>query len=110
MTDAEKALIRTTVTSFSRGIILWLINQKPRSGYAIVKELEHSTGQHLTSGVVYPLLYELEKDGFIVGTWTRNGKCRTRYYAITPIGAELLNRLRALFEMPVRDALKDFIK
>ncbi len=110
MAETERDLIRTTVTSLSRGIILWLVNQKPMSGYGVVKELERSTGQHLTSGLIYPLLYELEKDGFIVGEWTQQGRRRTKYYSITPGGIELLNRLRALFVMPVREALKDFIK
>ncbi len=107
--ETERELIKTTVTSLSRGIILWLVNQKPMSGYEVVKELERSTGQHLTSGLIYPLLYELEKDGFIVGEWTQKGRRRTKYYSITPNGTELLNRLRVLFEMPLRDALKDFI-
>ena len=110
MAEAERELIKTTVTSLSRGIILWLINQKPMSGYGIVKELERSTGQHLTSGLIYPLLYELEKDGFIAGEWTQKGRRRTKYYSITPNGTELLNRLRVLFEMPMREALKEFIK
>jgi PadR family transcriptional regulator PadR len=107
--ETERELIKTTVTSLSRGIILWLINQEPMSGYEVVKELERSTGQHLTSGLIYPLLYELEKDGFIVGEWTQKGRRRTKYYSITPSGTELLNRLRVLFEMPLREALKDFI-
>ncbi len=109
MTETERELIRTFITSFSRGIILWLVNQKPMSGYGIVKELEQTTGQHFTSGLIYPLLYELEKNGFIMGEWTQKGRRRTKYYSITPSGKELLNRLRALFVMPVGEALKDFI-
>jgi PadR family transcriptional regulator PadR len=110
MAETEREFIKTTVTSLSRGIILWLINQKPMSGYGIVKELERSTGQHLTSGLIYPLLYELEKDGLIAGEWTQQGRRRTKYYSITPSGVESLNRLRALLELPVREALKEFIK
>jgi DNA-binding PadR family transcriptional regulator len=109
MDETERELFRTTVTSFSRGIMLWLINEKPMSGYGIVKELERSTGQHLTSGIIYPLLYELEKEGFIAGEWTQKGRRRTKYYSITPNGIELMGRLRALFGMPVREALKEFI-
>ncbi len=107
--ETERELIKATVTSLSRGIILWLVNQKPMSGYEVVKELKRSTGQHLTSGLIYPLLYELEKDGFIVGEWAQKGRRHTKYYSITPSGTELLNRLRVLFEMPLREALEDFI-
>jgi DNA-binding PadR family transcriptional regulator len=107
--DAERETIRNIVTNFSRGIILWLVNEKPMSGYSLVKELERLTGQHLPSGIVYPLLYEMEKDGFIAGEWTEKGRRRTKYYAITPSGVESLDRLRALFNMPVKEALRDFI-
>ncbi len=109
MDEAEREALRGIVTNFSRGIILWLVNEKPMSGYGLIKELERLTEQHLTSGVVYPLLYEMEKDGFIVGEWSQKGGRRIKYYAITPRGVESLNRLRALFDMPIKDALKDII-
>jgi PadR family transcriptional regulator PadR len=102
-------MIRAIITSLSRGIILWLVDQKPMSGYGIVKELERSTGQHFTSGVIYPLLYELEKEGCISGQWTQKGRRHTKYYSITPTGVELLKQLRELFEMPMREALIEFI-
>ena len=110
MAETERELIRTTVTSFSRGIILWLVNQKPMSGYGIVKELERLTGQHFSSGIVYPLLYELEKEGFIAGEWTQKGRRRIKYYSIIENGTELLNHLREIFEMPVKEVLKDLIR
>lgn len=109
MAEAEKELIRTTVRGFSRAIILWLVGQQPISGYKIMKQLMRLTDQKLHPGVVYPLLYELEKEGFITGEWTQKGRRRIKYYSITQSGTELLNRLRELFEMPVREALKDFL-
>lgn len=110
MADAERDLMRSTIAGFSRAIILWLLNEKPMSGYALVKELEHLMGQHLSSGIVYPLLYELEKQGYIAGEWSQRGKRHTKHYSLTPEGKELLLRLRQLFDMPVKEALKDFIK
>jgi PadR family transcriptional regulator PadR len=110
MAETEKDLVRSTIAGFSRAIILWLLNENHMSGYALVKELEHLMGQHLSSGIVYPLLYELEDQGYIAGEWSQRGKRRIKHYAITPKGKELLLKLRQLFEMPVREALKDFIK
>jgi DNA-binding PadR family transcriptional regulator len=110
MADAERELIRTTVAGFSRGIILWLLQEKPMSGYALVKELEYLMGQHLSSGIVYPLLYELEKEGYIAGEWSEKGRRRTKHYTLTESGEELLKRLREFFGMPMREALKDLIK
>jgi DNA-binding PadR family transcriptional regulator len=109
MAEAEKDLIRATVRGFSRAIILWLISQKPTSGYVIVKEMKRLTGQKFHAGVVYPLLYEMEGGGFIIGKWTQRGRRRIKHYSITNKGTQLLNRLRQLFEMPLKIALKDLI-
>jgi len=110
MTEAERDLIRATVRGFSRAIILWLVSQKPMSGYKIVKEIERLVEQKFHSGIIYPLLYELEKEGFIAGEWTQKGGRRIKYYSITENGTELLNRLREIFEMPVKEVLKDLIR
>lgn len=109
MAEIERDLIKATLRGFSRSIILWLVTEKPRSGYEIVKEMKRLTGQHFHSGVVYPLLYELEKKKFIVGRWVTKGRRRIKYYSITSRGGKLLNHLRELFEMPVRDVLKDLL-
>jgi len=109
MAEAERALVRATVRGFSRSIVLWLVSQKPMSGYKIVKEMKRLTGQDFHAGVVYPLLYELERGGFIVGEWIQRGRRRIKYYSITKEGTKLLGRLRELFEMPVREVLKDLL-
>ncbi|MFB3889969.1 MAG: PadR family transcriptional regulator [Candidatus Bathyarchaeia archaeon] len=109
MAATERDLIQTTIRGFSRGIILWLVSQKPMSGYGTIKELERLTGQNLSPGVVYPLLYELEKKGFISGKWTQKGGRRIKHYTITESGTSLLARLRKTFEMPVKEILAEFI-
>jgi len=109
MAEAESELIRATVRGFSRAIILWLVSQKPLSGYAIVKEMKRLTGQKFHPGTIYPLLYELEKRGYIAGEWTQKGGRRIKYYLVTENGTKLLNQLRQRFEMPVKEVLKDLI-
>jgi len=109
LTEVEIDLVRATVRGFSRSIILWLVSQKPMSGYTIVKEMKRLTGQNFHPGVVYPLLYELEKRKLIVGKWTQSGRRRIKHYSITNKGTKLLNHLRQLFEMPVKEVLKDLI-
>lgn len=109
MEELEKDLVKATIRGFSRVIILWLISRKPMSGYGIVKELKRLTGQKFHSGVVYPLLYELEENKLIAGKWMQKGRRRIKHYSITKEGMKLLNRLRELFEMPVKEILKDFI-
>lgn len=109
MADLETDIIRATIRGFSRVIILWLITQKPMSGYGITKELKRLTGQNFHSGVVYPLLYELEENGLIAGKWVQKRRRRIKYYSITREGTELLNFLREIFKMPVKGILEDFI-
>ncbi len=109
MPEAEENLVRATVRGFSRAIILWLVSQKPRSGYGIVKEMKRLTSQRFHPGIVYPLLYGLEEKQFIIGNWVERGRRRIKYYSITEKGINLLNRLRKLFEMPIREVLKDLI-
>ncbi|PVX25070.1 MAG: hypothetical protein CW716_08810 [Candidatus Bathyarchaeum sp.] len=109
MAEAERDLVRATIRGFSRSIILWLVSQKPMSGYAIVKEMKRLTGQHFHSGVIYPLLYELEENELIAGKWIERGRRRIKRYAVTEKGTKMLNHIRELFEMPVRKVLKDLI-
>jgi len=109
MANLESDIIKATVRGFSRVLILWLITQKPMSGYSITKELKKLTGQSFHSGVVYPLLYELEENGLIAGKWVQKRRRRIKYYSITKEGIKVLNRLREIFEMPVKEFLKDFI-
>ena len=67
------------------------------------------TGQQFHSGVIYPLLYDLEENGMIAGVWSEKGRRRIKRYAVTTKGTKILNHLRELFEMPVRKVLKDLI-
>jgi len=109
MSEAERDLVKAIIRGMSRSIILWLVNQKPMSGYSIVKEMKRLTGQNIHSGMVYPLLYELEENGLIVGEWSQKGRRRIKYYTITERGKKLLDKIKELFEMPVKEVLKDLI-
>jgi len=109
MAEAERDLIRATIRGFSRAIILWLVSQKPMSGYAIVKEMKRLTGQRFHSGVIYPLLYELEEKDMIAGKWTESGRRRIKRYSVTTKGTKMLSYLRELFEMPIREVMNDLI-
>lgn len=110
MAEVEEDLIKATLRGFSRAIILWMASRKPMSGYRITKEMGRLTGRSFTSGVVYPLLYELEEKDFLTSEWEQRGKRRIKYYSITEKGEKLLKHLRELFEMPVREVLKDLLE
>ncbi len=110
MAEVGEEVVRTFVRGFSRSVILWLINQQPLSGYKIVKEMNRLTGQRFHPGKVYPLLYELERDGYIVGDIVQRGRQRIKYYATTERGIALLDRIRSVFESPMKEVLTELLE
>jgi DNA-binding PadR family transcriptional regulator len=80
------------------------------SGSAIVKELERMTEQKFHKGTIYPLLYEMEKKGFLKSAKTCKGRSHTKDYEITESGLKLLNHLRSVMRMPVKEVMENLIK
>lgn len=106
----EEEIIGDIIRNLSKLVILWSISRKTHSGYSIIKEMERVTGQSFHPGIVYPLLYKLEENGFISGECIQRGRKRTKYYSLTEKGRELLNHMGKLFELPLRGALQDFLE
>ena len=79
-------------------LILSLIEHRPRHGYEISKLIEQRSEGVLKFNVAsfYPLLYRLEKRGFISGRWVEKaGQRRRRYYALTAQGKTVLKEQRS---------------
>ncbi|PMB74102.1 hypothetical protein C0199_01425 [Candidatus Bathyarchaeota archaeon] len=109
MVNLESELVKAAVRGFSRIVILWLLSRKPLSGYSVTKELKKLTGWSFHPGIVYPLLYELEESKLIVGKWVSKGRRRIKYYSATKSGLMVLDRVRGLLKMPVKEVLKDLV-
>jgi transcriptional regulator len=78
-------------------LILSLIEHRPRHGYEIGKLIEQRSDGVLKFNVAsfYPLLYRLEKRGFITGLWVEKaGQRRRRYYQLTSQGEAVLKEQR----------------
>src|ERR1051326_5512233 len=74
-------------------LILSLVEDQPRHGYDISKLIELRSRGALRFNVasLSPLLYRLEKRGWIVGRWVeKSGQRRRRYYRLTPEGRKVL--------------------
>src|SRR5437660_8900787 len=74
-------------------MILSLVEARPRHGYEISKLIEARSDGALSFHVasLYPLLYRLEKRGWIEGRWVEKaGQRRRRYYKLTQAGASVL--------------------
>jgi transcriptional regulator len=74
-------------------LILSLVEARPRHGYEISKLIEQRSGGavrfHVAS--LYPLLYRLEKRGWMQGRWVEKAdQRRRRYYRLTAEGRKVL--------------------
>ena len=79
-------------------LILSLVEAQPRHGYELNKLIETRSNGVLSFRVasLYPLLYRLEKRGWIQGRWVEKaGQRRRRYYRLTPAGADVLASQRS---------------
>jgi transcriptional regulator len=74
-------------------LVLSLVEHEPRHGYDLCKLIESRSKGVLTFHVasLYPLLYRLEKRGWIDGRWVEKaGQRRRRYYRLTADGRKTL--------------------
>ncbi len=74
-------------------LLLSLLSGAPRHGYEIGKLIEQRSRGALRfhAASLYPLLYRLEKRGWIKGRWVeKSGQRRRRYYQLTGQGLKVL--------------------
>ena len=79
-------------------MILALVETRARHGYEISKLIEQRSGGSVRFNVasLYPLLYRLEKRGWILGRWVEKaGQRRRRFYKITDEGRKILKAQRS---------------
>lgn len=100
---------KTLMKGFSKPLILWLIEKQDRHGYEIITEFKKLTGKSLKPGILYPILHDFERNGYIVGSWIEKGKKRLKRYAITEHGKKLLNSAREFLSKPLREFVYDLL-
>jgi DNA-binding PadR family transcriptional regulator len=77
--------------------ILALLAEQPLYGFEIARQIGERTGGALqfTLASLYPLLYGMEKRGWVEGRWQANQAGRDRrYYRLTAAGKRQLGPLR----------------
>lgn len=82
-------------------LILSLLEARPRHGYELATLIEQRSDGAVRFYVasLYPLLYRLEKRGWIQGRWVeKSGQRRRRYYRLTPQGKKVLASQRRGWE------------
>jgi len=77
---------------------LSVLEDGPLHGYEMARRIEEQTHGSLrfTLASLYPLLYRLEKRGWVRGVWETSGTGRRRRcYRLTPAGKKKLAPIRA---------------
>jgi len=82
-------------------LILSLVEDRQRHGYEISKLIESRSEGALRFNVasLYPMLYRMEKRGWIQGRWVdKAGQRRRRYYRLTAAGRKVLRAQRSRWQ------------
>jgi PadR family transcriptional regulator PadR len=82
-------------------LILSLVEARPRHGYEMSKLIESRSDGAVRFNVasLYPLLYRLEKRGWIEGRWVDKAEQRRRrYYRLTAQGKKVLRAQRTAWQ------------
>jgi transcriptional regulator len=77
--------------------VLSVLEHGPLHGYEMARRIERQTKGALrfTLAALYPMLYRMERRGWIRGAWeTSSSGRRRRCYRITPVGKKKLSPLR----------------
>jgi transcriptional regulator len=81
-------------------LVLKALTLGPRHGYGIVRWLGEKSGNALSveEGSLYPALYRMERDGWIVSEWgTSELGRKAKFYTITTTGRRQLRAQTAEF-------------
>ena len=97
---SSKAFDREVRRGSAETLILALLEDRPRHGYEIGRQIESRSGGAISFQVasLYPMLYRLEKRGLIEGHWVEKaGERRKRFYKLTAAGRTVLKRQRSFW-------------
>jgi PadR family transcriptional regulator, regulatory protein PadR len=98
MLDVSRMHARELKKGSAELLILSLVESRARHGYEIGKLIEQRSDGAITfsAAALYPLLYRLEKRGWIQGRWVEQpGQRRRRFYKLTAAGRRMLDEQRS---------------
>jgi PadR family transcriptional regulator PadR len=93
-------------------LLLSILDGPDRHGYELAQIIETRSGGKLSfkAATLYPLLYKLEKQGWVSGRWVEKaGERRRRFYRLTASGRKVLGARRRVWREFV-DALDQVAK
>jgi len=88
------------IKNFMDIIILAELRKGPMSGYDVISFIHNKFNLLVSSGTVYSLLYSLERNGLIEGSWDE----RKRVYRLTEKGAKTIEAI-----LSANDKIQNFV-
>lgn len=80
-------------------VVLSLLQEREMYGYEIANTMDERSGGRLTISVLYPVIYRLQEQGFVIETSSEIVEGRARsYYAITDSGRNYLKSTLSEYE------------
>lgn len=99
-TKIIKKMHERVIKSFMDTIIMAELQNGPISGYDAISYIHNKFGFLVSSGTIYSLLYSLERNGLVEGTWFE----RKRVYKLTEKGAKTIETI-----LNSQDKIKGFM-
>ena len=95
-----KKMHERIIKNFMDIIILAELRNRSMSGYDVISFIHSKFHLLVSSGTIYSLLYSLERNGLIDGTWNE----RKRVYELTEKGRKTINMI-----LSANDKIKHFV-
>jgi DNA-binding PadR family transcriptional regulator len=95
-----KKMHERIIKNFMDIIIMTELRNSSLSGYDVISYIHNKFNLLVSSGTVYSLLYSLERNGLVEGTWDE----RKRVYKLTEKGEKTINTL-----LSANDKIKGFM-
>lgn len=96
----EEELLENLVLELRRGVIVLAVLsqlQEEQYGYSVLKLLSEK-GLGVDQGTLYPLLRRMESQGLLQSSWRVEADRPRRYYAASPLGRQILPRVKSEWE------------
>ena len=72
-------------------IVLQFISDQPMHGYQVISKIRRSFGVYFGPSTIYPLLSNLEKEGYVSSEWNMDSERPRKVYNLTNQGQNRLN-------------------
>lgn len=87
----KKRIVERVTRNFLDIVMLRMIQTEPMWGYKIKKEIQRLSGIKLRHGALYPLLNQMEANGFLRSRKEAHGGRVRKVYEVTSKGTQLIN-------------------